>query len=88
MSESATTPSRREDKRELRALKRRLRPLKRSLSCWLGNHDFAERTGDRLGLCRYCYTPNHYIGQGLSHRLERWEEAVDEAEADGVIPSA
>ena len=85
---STSVPTRREYRRELRVLKRRLRPLKRSVACWLGFHDYRhDDPSDRLGLCRYCYSPNVYVvGGGLAHRLQRWQEAVDKAVCDGVIP--
>jgi hypothetical protein len=89
VTDTSVLPTRRAHRRELRALKRRLRPLRwRNFSCWFGWHDYQKYGHDPLGLCRYCYAPNYYVGGGLAHRVERWQVAVDEAVADGVIDDA
>jgi hypothetical protein len=76
----------RADRREIRRLKRRLRGLR--WRCRLHthlNHDYSLDIGENLKACRYCYTPNAYLGEGLWVRLGRWESAIRAAEDDGAI---
>jgi hypothetical protein len=62
---AATVPSRRAVKRELRALRRRLRPLKCSLSCRLGFHAVDENQRLRDALERITQLQLFEQGNGL-----------------------
>jgi hypothetical protein len=76
----------RADRREIRHLKRRLRGLR--WACRLHthlNHDYSLDIGENLKACRYCYTPNAYLGEGFGVRLRRWRNATRIAEQDGAI---
>lgn len=74
-----------ETRRRLKAYRRTLRPLR--LRCrftrpWFV-HDWTGPRHDQR--CIFCYTPERYLGQGLTECHDAWMFSYSLAVTDGVI---